>query len=81
MVLEYDPSAKKKATNVTINADLLRQAKALGINLSQTFEKHLDEVIREARREKWLEENREALDDHNGFIERHGVFSDGLRRF
>ena len=81
MALDYDPAAPKKATNVTINADLLRQAKLLGLNLSQTFEKHLEEVVREARRKKWLEENRDALDDHNDFIERHGVFSDGLRRF
>ena len=81
MALSYDSTAPKKATNITINADLLREAKSLGINLSQTFEKHLGEVIREARRSKWLEENREALEEHNAYIERHGVFSDGLRRF
>ena len=81
MALSYDSTAPKKATNITINADLLREAKSLGINLSHTFERHLAEVVRKARRERWLEENREALDDHNAFIERHGVFSDGLRRF
>jgi len=77
----YDPSAAKKPTNLSINSDLLRQAKALNVNLSQTLEQRLAELVREARSSHWLEENRAALDDYNSRIERHGVFSEGLRRF
>ena len=33
------------------------------------------------RRAAWLKENSAALDDHAAFIERVGVFSNGLRRF
>ena len=74
-------SAQKKPTNLTINADLLREAKALDINLSQTFETHLAELVKAKKREKWLAENRDAIDAYNRFVDEHGVFSDGWRSF
>jgi antitoxin CcdA len=77
----YNTSAPKKAANVSINSDLLQQAKILKINLSATLEDELAHVIRQKRRAQWLDENRPALDDYNAFIEKHGVFSDGLRQF
>ena len=77
----YDQSAPKKSANLSINADLLQQAKQLNINLSQTLEQHLAEIIRQAQRSQWLAENKNALDDYNRRVEKHGTFSDGLRRF
>ena len=77
----FDQSAPKKSANLSINADLLQQAKRLNINLSQTLEQHLAEIIRQAQRSQWLAENKGALDDYNRRIEKHGTFSDGLRRF
>lgn len=79
--LLFDPAGPRKPANLSINAELLQQAKELNINLSQTLERHLAEIVRQARREKWLEENREALDAYNRRVEAHGTFSDGLRRF
>jgi len=77
----YDTNAPKKAANVSINSDLLQQAKTLKINLSATLEDQLAHLIRRKRRAQWLHENRPALDDYNAFVEKHGVFSDGLRQF
>lgn len=77
----FDISAPKKATNVSINTDLLQQAKALKINLSQVLEQKLAEIVLEHRRQQWLAENRAALEDANAYVERHGTFSDGLRQF
>jgi len=77
----FDPGAPKKSTNLSINSDLLRQAKERHINLSQALEVRLAELLREEMRRKWLEENREAMDDYNRRIEAVGVFSDGLRHF
>ena len=77
----FDPGAPKKSTNLSINSDLLRQAKESHINLSQTLEVRLAELIREEKRRNWREENREAVDDYNRRIEAGGVFSDGLRHF
>ncbi|MBY0579643.1 MAG: type II toxin-antitoxin system CcdA family antitoxin [Burkholderiales bacterium] len=53
-MLIYDPAAPKKSANLSVNADLLNQARALDINLSQMLEKHLAETIRQARRAEWL---------------------------
>ncbi len=78
---QFDTLAPKKATNLSINADLLRQAKELNINLSQTLEQRLAEIVREARRKQWLVENQDAIDAYNQRIEANGVFSDGLRQF
>jgi antitoxin CcdA len=76
-----DPKAPKKAVNVSINSDLLRQARELKINLSKTLETQLEQVLREERARRWQEENREAIEAHNRFVEEHGVFSDRLRHF
>ena len=77
----FDPNAPKKSTNLSINSDLLRQAKERRINIAQALELRLVELLREENSRKWKEENREAIDDYNRRIEAHGTFGDGLRRF
>lgn len=74
------PTAKR-ATNLSIRADLLAEARALKINLSQAFESHLAELVRTRKRELWLMENRGAIDAYNQRVEEEGVFSDGWRTF
>jgi antitoxin CcdA len=77
----FDPSAPKKSTNLSINSDLLRQAKEHHINLSQALELRLSEMLKEEKCRKWQEENREAIECYNRRVATDGVFSDGLRRF
>ncbi len=79
--IRFDTTAPKKATNLSINSDLLRQAKELNINLSQNVEKYLSELVREAKQQQWLADNQEAIAAYNERIEANGVFSDGLRKF
>ena len=69
----------KKPTNVTIRSDLLEEARALNINLSQEFEQHLAEVVRKHRAEQWKLENREAIKAYNKFVEENGIWSDEFR--
>ena len=71
----------KRPTNLTIDAELLDEAKALGINLSSVLEQGLRERVAKARRERWLEENADAIAEHNERVAGRGVFSDRLRRF
>ena len=77
----YDETAIKKATNVTINSDLLQKAKSYKINISKNFEAYLAEVVRKREEEQWLEENKSAIDAVNRRIEKEGLFSDEHRRF
>ena len=53
----------------------------MNINLSATLEQALGEALRQRQREQWLAENREAMEAYNAHVEKHGVFSDGLRSF
>ena len=71
----------KQATNLSINRDLLNDARELGVNLSAVLEEALEKKIAAAKREKWLLENAEAIDSYNEFVAEQGVFSDGLRSF
>jgi len=77
----YDETAMKKATNVTINSDLLQKAKSYKINISKNFEAYLAEVVRKREEKQWLEENQSAFDAVNERIEKEGLFSDEHRRF
>lgn len=72
---------KKKSANLSVDSKLLDDAKRLNLNLSQVFEAGLDRAIRQKQREDWLKKNRSALDAYNDYVEKHGVFSNGLRSF
>ena len=77
----FNPLAPKRATNLSINADLLSKARELEINLSATLERALADELRVKRREQWLADNREAIDAYNEHVDKHSVFSDGSRSF
>ena len=77
----YDDAAPKKATNLSVNSDLLRKARDLDINLSSVLEQALEQTVMLRLAEQWLEENRSAIESYNEHIEEHGVFSDGVRGF
>jgi antitoxin CcdA len=81
MTKKSPPAIAKRATNVSIRRDLLGAARAANINLSATLERALAVELKQAQREKWLNDNRAAIAAHNDFMTEHGVFSDGLRSF
>jgi antitoxin CcdA len=70
----------KRAANLSVNAELLDQAKSLDINLSATFERALEVEVRQRKREQWLAENREAITAYNASIAEHGVLSPMFRK-
>jgi len=78
---QFDPEAPKKPTNVSLNQDLVRLAKAQGLNVSRIAEAALAEAVREMARQAWIEDNAEAVEQYNERVRSHGTFSDGLRRF
>jgi antitoxin CcdA len=72
---------RKKAANLSVDERLLARARRLKLNLSQVLEAGLAEEIRRREGEEWLKRNRAALEAYNAHVEKHGVFSDGLRSF
>ena len=81
MQINYDTQAPKRATNLSINSDLINQARALNINLSAAFEKTLAALVKTNQQQVWLAENQKAIDVYNQHIDENGVFSDTLRTF
>ena len=77
----YNQQAPKKATNLSVNSDLLRRAREFDVNLSAVLETALEETLKARLRELWLAENREAIRAHNDHVQAHGVFGDALRSF
>jgi antitoxin CcdA len=77
----YDNTAPKRASNLSVNSNLLEEARRYKLNLSKLLEQALVEALTEKKRTEWLEQNREALEAYNERVEERGVFSDGLRTF
>ncbi len=78
----YDAGrGRKRPANLSVDANLLEEARRLKLNLSKVFEASLTEAIRKHQAEEWLAKNRAALEAYNEHIEKDGVFSDGLRSF
>ena len=73
---------RKRAVNLSIDAALLDEAKAAGTQLSALLESALDSKLREHRQEKWLEENREAIEVSNAELAKNGMWysPDWLRK-
>ncbi len=77
----YDFEAPKKATNLSINSDLLKKARALNINLSATLEQALKDKLKTIEAKKWVKENKNAIKSYNDFVDKNGCFGDEFREF
>lgn len=79
--LLYDTSAPMRPSNLSVNSNLLEEARKYKINLSGLLEQALIQKLAEKKREEWLKENQQALEAYNQRIEVRGVFSDGMKTF
>ena len=74
-------SPRKRATNVSLDAQLLSEAKELGVNISRACDRGLAMQIAEERGKRWLEENKAAIESSNIYVESHGLPLARHRRF
>lgn len=72
----YDISAPKKATNLSVNSDLLIKARNLKVNLSATLEQALQDKLKAAESKKWQRENRASIEAYNDFVAQNGCLGD-----
>lgn len=77
----FDINAPKKATNLSINSDLLTKSRSLNINLSATLENALQAELAKTAAEQWKKENKAAITSYNEFVEEHGCFGDEYQVF
>ena len=80
MTTLYNESAPKKATNLSINSDLLRQARELGLNLSATLEQALIQHLKAVQTEQWKSDNKHAIAALNHLMDKQGLYKgDGAK--
>jgi antitoxin CcdA len=72
-------SKKKKSVRLTIDAELAAEAKEAGTDMSDVLERALREELKQRRWQKWREENREAIESMNRYVEKHGLLADKYR--
>ena len=66
-------SSKRKSVNLSIDSELVANAKAMGINLSQTCEAALGAALKKEREEQWIKENWDAIQSTNAWVEKNGL--------
>lgn len=74
----YDRNAPKRPINVSLNEDLVRQARAYTRNLSGTLEDLLQNFVaaETARRQTEDQELSRIIDSFDAFHRQHGLLSD-----
>jgi antitoxin CcdA len=71
----------KKATNITLSSDVLAEAKALGINISQSCDQFLRELVRNERERRWQQDNADFIAAYNQTVADEGLPLDKWRSF
>ena len=71
----------RKPTNLSLDPELLAEAKALNINLSRAAEDGVRRAVAEELGQRWKAENADALDSSNDYAAQSGLPLDGARQF
>ncbi len=74
-----DHMGKKRAVNLSLDSDLLDEAKSYGMNLSKTVETVLRSALEEERARAWQSKNAKAVTAWNEWVEENGVPFSSLR--
>ncbi|MDT0594875.1 type II toxin-antitoxin system CcdA family antitoxin [Glaciecola petra] len=77
----YNVTAPRKATNLSLNSDLLAKARDLKVNLSATLEQALNDKLKSIEAEKWKTDNKAAIQVYNEFVQNNGCLGDEYREF
>ncbi|SFA77621.1 antitoxin CcdA [Rhizobium sp. NFR07] len=75
------PSTARKAANLSLDSELLSQARDLDINLSRAAEDGIAKAVKAERERRWKEENAEAIKAYNEYIEKNGLPLEEYRTF
>ena len=75
------PTSSRRATNLSLDPALLREAKDLGVNISRAAEAGLREAVGGAKAAAWRRENAGAIASSNAWVEANGLPLERYRPF
>lgn len=73
--------ALKKTIHLTLNPQVLAEAKKLGINISKACDAFLESLVRQEKERLWRLENADFIASYNKTIEDEGLPLDSWRTF
>jgi antitoxin CcdA len=73
--------APKKATNLTLNTEVLAEARKLGINISKACDAFLESLVMQEKERLWKLENAKFISEYNQITEEEGLPLDKWRTF
>jgi antitoxin CcdA len=73
LIMLAAPKLQRKSLNASIDAALIQEAKALGINISRAAEEGIAKAVKAEKTRRWQEENREAIESSNDYVKRNGL--------
>lgn len=81
--MKHEPvlSGKRRTIELSLPEEHVADAEALAIDLEQLTGQALTAGIKRERERRWKEENREAIESWNRWIEKHGSPLDRYRAF
>jgi antitoxin CcdA len=71
----------RRPTNLSLDSRLVEEARDLAINISRACEQGLEQAVREAKRARWIEDNRAAMEASNDYVAKHGLPLAKYRQF
>jgi antitoxin CcdA len=74
-------TARRRAVNLSLDAAVVAEARAAGLNLSRTVEALLAAELKRRRQAAWLEANKAAIEAYNRHIARDGIAGEEFRPF
>ncbi|NNU61005.1 post-segregation antitoxin CcdA [Brucellaceae bacterium VT-16-1752] len=71
----------KRATNLSIDNELLSEARQHKINISRAAESGIAQAIAAAKSALWKDDNRPAIQSSNAYVESNGLPLERYRQF
>ena len=73
--------SKRRAVNVSLEEQTVADARELGINLSKVCQTALAAEVKRERERRWIEDNWDAIQSSNAWVEKHGLPLEKYRLF
>ena len=70
----------KVSCNTSISAQLINDAKELKLSPSAILKEALSKAMKVAKYERWQQENKQAIAEHNRRVEEQGTFFEKIRQ-
>jgi antitoxin CcdA len=81
MLAERHSQGSKRAANLTLSAEVLADAKELGINISKACDLHLRELVRKEKEARWKAEHADFIQAYNKTVAEESLPLDAWRTF